>query len=66
MTLVVWVPNSRLLLLQAMCLFEQIESHDLHHVNHAVISPNLLLLVEIVQYGMLCLIHVKHLRIGSE
>ena len=66
MTLVVGVPNGRLFLLQAMCLFEQIESHDLHHVNHAVIAPDLLLLVQIVQNRVLSLIDVKHLRIGRE
>ena len=61
MTLIVWVVNRWLFLLQIVRLLEQIKRDDLYHVYHSVAAADLLQLVEIVQYRVLGLIHLEYM-----
>ena len=46
-----------------MCLLKKIKSDNLHHVNHSIVTTDLLQLVQIVQDRMLRMVNLKHLRV---
>jgi len=64
--LVIRITDSRFFLLQIVCLLEQFKCDNLHYVNHAIVAPDLLDLVEVVENSVLCLVDLEKARVGHK
>lgn len=64
--LIVRIADRRLFLFQIVRLLQEVQRHDLHHVNHAIVTPKLFDLVQVVQDGVLGLVHLEDARVRRE